>query len=274
LRGDADVAAAAALLAEPARAALVLAVMDEGTLPASALAARAVIAPSTASEHLARLVAGGFLARTRRGRHRYYRLADAAVAAAVEALALVAPQPPVRSLREATRSELIRYGRTCYDHLAGHVGNAVAHGLERQRVVVRQEDNYVLGPRAEAWLASLGIDLRELQRQRRSLVRGCLDWSELELHVAGALGAALTARLFELDWIRRREVNRSIKLTEQGRAFLQSELGVEMAVERATVGRAGKETAVTAAEHEHRFARLPRRRTLERACPPDHVAVA
>jgi DNA-binding transcriptional ArsR family regulator len=228
MRGDADVAAAAALLAEPARAALVLAVMDDGPLPASELAGRAGIAPSTASEHLARLVAGGFLATSKSGRHRYYRLGDPAIAEAVEALAIVAPQPPVRSLREATRSELLRYARTCYDHLAGHVGVALAHALERDGAVESRDGTYRLGRNADEWLSALGIDLSDLQRQRRPLVRGCLDWSERELHIAGALGAALTARLFDLDWIRRRDGNRSVALTKHGRAALERELGVDL----------------------------------------------
>lgn len=226
MRGDADVAAAAALLGEPARAALVLAVMGEGPLPASELAGRAGIAPSTASEHLRRLVGGGFLATEKRGRHRYYRLADAAVAAAVEALAIVAPQPQVRSLREATRSELVRHARTCYDHLAGHVGVALALALEHRGVLVRRDGDYALGPLAAERLTALGIDLAELQRQRRPLVRGCLDWSERELHLGGALGAAITARLFELSWIKRRDRNRSVELTPEGRTGLAKDLGV------------------------------------------------
>jgi DNA-binding transcriptional ArsR family regulator len=207
--------------------------MEEGLLPASELAARARIAPSTASEHLARLVAGGFLATSKNGRHRYYCLADPAVAEAVEALALVAPQPPVRSLREATRSELLRFARTCYDHLAGRVGVALAHGLERERALIREDGNYGLGPKSGARFSALGIDLAELRGERRPLVRGCLDWSEREFHVAGALGAALTERLFELGWIRRRDGNRSVALTEKGRAGLEGELGLDVAVERA-----------------------------------------
>jgi DNA-binding transcriptional ArsR family regulator len=234
VRGDADVAAAAALLAEPARAALVLAVMDEGPLPASDLAARAGIARSTASEHLARLVGGGFLASDKRGRHRYYFLTDPAVAEAVEALAIVAPQPQVRSLREATHGELIRYARTCYDHLAGQLGVAVARGLEHEGALIRRDGEYALGPKAVGWLAPLGIDLTELQRQRRPLVRGCLDWSERELHVAGSLGAAITERLFELGWIRRRDGNRSLEVTDNGRARLADKLGVAISRDRAT----------------------------------------
>jgi DNA-binding transcriptional ArsR family regulator len=217
VRGEADVAAAAALLAEPARAALVVALTEDEALPASELAARAGIAASTASEHLRRLVAGGFLVSRKNGRHRYFSLADPAVADAVEALAIVAPQPPVRSLREATRSELIRSARTCYDHLAGRIGVELAAALEREQVVVRENGGYKLGPGAEARCEPLEIDLEGLQAQRRPVVRGCLDWSERELHVAGALGAALTTRFFELGWIRRRDGNRSVEVVDEGR---------------------------------------------------------
>jgi DNA-binding transcriptional ArsR family regulator len=227
MRGDADIARAAALLAEPARAAFVSALMNDGPLPATALAARGRVAPSTASEHLARLVAGGFLSSEKRGRHRYYRLADPAVATAVEALAVVAPQPQVRSLREATRSELLRHARTCYDHLAGRVGVALARSLEQDGTIVRRDGDYELGPEVERRLATMGIDLQALRNGRRPLVRGCVDWSERELHVAGALGAAVASRLFELGWIKRRDGNRSVEVTAEGRAGLSNELGID-----------------------------------------------
>jgi DNA-binding transcriptional ArsR family regulator len=230
MNGDADIAAAAALLAEPARAALVTAVIADGALPVTDLAERAGVAPSTASEQLARLVAGGFLNSEKRGRHRYYALADPGVAAAVEALALVAPQPPVRSLREATRSELLRDARTCYDHLAGKIGVALAQSLERQRVLVRNNGGYSLGPLAGMRLEAFGVELDALETLRRPVVRGCLDWSERELHVAGALGAALADRFFELGWVRRRDGNRSVEVTERGRAGFSRELGFSLDV--------------------------------------------
>jgi hypothetical protein len=132
----------------------------------------------------------------------------------------------VRSLREATKSELIRSARTCYDHLAGRLGVALAAALERDRTVTRRNGDYELGPGAGARCAALGIDLAELHAQRRPVVRGCLDWSERELHVAGALGAAVANRLFELGWIHRREGNRSVEVSDRPR--LESELGVEV----------------------------------------------
>lgn len=218
--GEADLAAAASLLAEPARAELMLATLADGPLTASELAARAGIARSTASGHLGRLVAGGFLVVAERGRHRYYEPAGAAVAEAVEALSRVAPQRPARSLREATRSELLGEARTCYDHLAGRLGVELARALEHRRVVVPTNGDYALGEQAAPELAVLGIDLEALSEQRRPLVRGCLDWSERELHVAGALGAALNARLFELGCIVRRDRTRALAVTETGRELL------------------------------------------------------
>jgi len=220
MHGEADISAAAALLAEPARAQLVMAVIEHGPLPASELAVRAGIAASTASGHLARLVEAGFVVARKNGRYRYYDLADPNVADAVEALSRVAPQREVRSLRDATRSELLREARTCYDHLAGRLGVALARGLERKQVVVPNNGAFELGPRAKECLADLDIDLSALERQRRPLVRACLDWSERKPHVAGALGAAVTMRLFELGWIERRDTNRSVAVTAAGEKHL------------------------------------------------------
>jgi DNA-binding transcriptional ArsR family regulator len=228
--GDADLAAAAALIGGPTRAALLLALMEEEPLPARELAVCAGIAPSTASEQLAQLVDGDLLMVERRGRQRWFRLADPAVAVALEALSAIAPLRPVRSLREANAGEAIRQARTCYDHLAGVLGVALAAALEREGVLVYDGDGdgYALGPQASAWLGDLGIDVAHLSLGRRPLVRPCLDWSERRRHVAGAVGAALTARLFELGWLKRRTANRSVELTPLGRAQLRAQLGLEL----------------------------------------------
>jgi DNA-binding transcriptional ArsR family regulator len=224
--GDADVAAAAALIGEPARAALLLALMEEEQLPARELAARARIAPSTASGHLARLVDGGLITGERSGRHRYFRLADPAVATALEALSTIAPARPVRSLRDASISEAIRHARTCYDHLAGRLGVELTAALEREGVLVHDGSRFELGRTAR--LTQLGIDVDSLARRRRPLVRPCLDWSERRRHVAGSLGAALAERLFELGWLKRRPTNRSVEITPLGLGQLRAEFGLEL----------------------------------------------
>jgi DNA-binding transcriptional ArsR family regulator len=226
--GDADVAAAAALIAEPTRAALLQALMEERTLASSELAARAGVAPSTASEHLAKLVGGGFVVGDRRGRRRSFLLAPPAVSAAIEALAVVAPPGEVRTLREASAAEALRFARTCYDHLAGRLGVELAEALERQGVVAYRDGEYRITGRGRARLGELGVDLRELERGRRTLVCACLDWSERRRHFAGALGAALADRLFELGWLERRQTNRSVEVTDDGHAGLLLEFGIDL----------------------------------------------
>jgi DNA-binding transcriptional ArsR family regulator len=243
--GDVDLAAAAALIGEPARAALLQALMADEPLPARELAARARIAPSTASGHLARLVDGGLITGKRTGRHRYFRLADPAVATAIEALAAIAPARPVRSLREASVSEAIRHARTCYDHLAGRLGVELTAALERDGILVHDGDTFELGRTRR--LTQLGIDLESLARRRRPLVRPCLDWSERRRHVAGALGAAIAERFFELGWLKRRPTNRSVEITPLGFAQLQAEFGLDLGIEsrhrdgaRRSAGRGGR----------------------------------
>jgi len=228
MKGDADVAAAAALIGEPARAALLLALMEAEPLSARELAARAGIAPSTASGHLKKLVSGGFLADERQGRHRYFRLADPAIAEALEALSAIAPTKPVRSLREASVADAVRHGRMCYDHLAGRLGVELAAALERKRVLIHRNGSYTLGSKASTRLAELGIDLAALEKLRRVLVRPCLDWSERRPHLAGALGAEIAVRLLELGWLKKRPTNRSVEVTPTGLAQLRVKFGIEL----------------------------------------------
>src|ERR1700730_15663923 len=83
------------LLGDPGRAAILLRLMGGIALPAGELAATANVAPQTASEHLAKLVRGRLLSVERQGRHRYYRLASAEVADAVEALLVLTARPQV-----------------------------------------------------------------------------------------------------------------------------------------------------------------------------------
>ena len=245
MSGDADISVPAALLGDPARARLLLALADGRALPASVLADEAGVAASTASEHLAKLRAGGMLTVEAHGRHRYYRIADARVVRVLEALAEIAPQAPVRSLREGTRAHALRQSRLCYDHLAGRLGVALMNALidggalsggdgtyHRETASADHlsapghDVDYQLTGHGSTRLADFGVDLGALGSQRRPLIRYCLDWTEQAHHLAGALGAAVTSRLFELDWVRRAPANRAVRLTDAGRTGLASTFGV------------------------------------------------
>ncbi|WP_019926264.1 helix-turn-helix transcriptional regulator [Nocardia sp. BMG111209] len=247
LHGYADIAAVGTLLADPTRARVLAALADGRALPASVLAAEAGVAASTASEHLSRLVGGGLLVVERSGRHRYYRLASPEVAAAIEAMAVLAPAPPVRSLRQSTRAAALRRARSCYDHLAGRLGVAVTAALLDRQALVRtdgyagneraqgdpisaplSEHPYRLGPEAGSVFAELGVDLADANDSRRPLLRFCVDWSEQRHHLSGALGAAILTRMESAGWVARQDSRRALRLTERGADELDRILGVAL----------------------------------------------
>jgi DNA-binding transcriptional ArsR family regulator len=132
---DVNFGPAASLLADPTRAAMLTALLDDRPLAAGELARLAGVSPATASAHLARLLGGGLVTVVSQGRHRYYRLAGPQVAAALEALAHLSSVTPVRSLRQSQDAAALAEARTCYDHLAGRAGVALLDALLERRLL-------------------------------------------------------------------------------------------------------------------------------------------
>ena len=216
----------AALLGDPSRATMLDALMDGRARPAGELARRAGIAPSTASEHLARLVAGRLLVVEPSGRERRYRLASAEVADVLEALSRLGSEEPVRSLRAASRRDALQAARTCYDHLAGRLGVTVTEALVVRDVLRVHDGSFELSADGEAFLADLGVDVDGARARKRVFARTCLDWSERQPHLAGALGAALADAVLDHGWVRRRPNDRALSITPAGIEALRGLLGV------------------------------------------------
>jgi len=221
---DADIATPAALIGDATRATFLMALSEGRALPASELAERAGVSASTASVQLAKLLDGGLLEGERHGRHRYYRLADPAIATTIESLAVIAPRRAASSLRQARVGSELQAARTCYDHLAGALGVTVFEALQRQRLLTRELE---VTRRGAKRFGELGIEVEELARGRRPLARLCLDWTERRHHLAGALGAAFAARCFELGWIERIPTSRAVRLTAKGRRAFTRKLSIE-----------------------------------------------
>jgi DNA-binding transcriptional ArsR family regulator len=220
----------AALVGEPTRAAILLALLDGRALPSGELAREAGLSAAATSLHLGKLTRGGLLVVHTEGRHRYYRLASGDVAHALEALGAIATaRPPARSL--SPERAALRAARTCYDHLAGTIAVALARKLEREGVVRAEgEREYVVTAHGVAWMADvMEIDIGALVAVRRPVARRCLDWTERRPHIAGALGAAILARLVELRWTARVGDSRTLRITARGRKGL-SLLGLGDAV--------------------------------------------
>lgn len=220
-------AATAFLIADPARAAMLMALVDGRALPAGELAFAGGVTPQTASAHLAKLLDGGLLAVEIQGRHRYYRLASAHVAAVLETLATLTP-PQASRVRSPQRGiQPLRLARCCYDHLAGRLGVAVAEALEQRAwLTAHDASRYAVSPAGAAWFARMGVDLPHLAQGRRALARRCLDWTERRHHLAGALGAALLDQLSARHWLRRVDGSRALVVTDLGWAGLLAELGI------------------------------------------------
>ncbi|MFE6255203.1 ArsR/SmtB family transcription factor [Agromyces sp. NPDC057865] len=219
--GDADVATPARLMGEPARAAMLVALLDGRSLPASELAAIAGVKAPTASAHLAQLVAGGLVTDRRLGRHRYFTLAGPEVADAVEALQRIAPRQAVRSYRQSAAAERLAEARSCYDHLAGRTALRLADALVAEGSLSPLEagnTGRILD--VEGALAAT-LHLRAVDPDgRRPAVRGCLDWTERRPHIAGRLGAHLLDTLLAEGWVSRVAGDRSLRITDEGRPAL------------------------------------------------------
>jgi DNA-binding transcriptional ArsR family regulator len=232
MASNAKFAEIAALAGDPARAGMLHALMDGRALTASELARVAGVTPQTASGHLARMATAGLLKVQKQGRHRYHRLASPAVAQMMESIMQVASG--LGSMRPAPvtgpRDAALRTARTCYDHLAGSLGVALADGLVAGGHVELEDDAGLVTNEGVALFGRMGIDVASLSARRggrgRVLCRPCLDWSERRPHLAGAVGAALCARSFEKNWIRRIDGTRAVTITSNGQRVFREAFGV------------------------------------------------
>jgi DNA-binding transcriptional ArsR family regulator len=204
-------------MGDGARANMMMALMGGQALTASELAYRAGVTAQTTSGHLSKLAEAGLLSLARHGRHRYFRLASPLVGRMLESMMAVAStQSPPRYRPSSRIDDDLRQARTCYDHLAGRLGVALADALTGHGYVRLSEDGGTTTRRGEKFLGQWGIDLAVAAEQRRSFCRPCLDWSERRPHIAGALGAQLADRCLALDWVQRRKDSRALTITRQG----------------------------------------------------------
>ena len=212
-------------LADPLRLAVLHHLMG-GPASVSELMTVVAVEQSRLSNHLAVLRQRGLVRATRQGRHVLYELHDAAVGRLVESLSQIGAAP-ARTVKSAP----VAQARTCYDHLAGRLGVAVFKALVARGALKTQKDvpgEVELTPRAERVFDTLGVDLAVVRQERRRLATACLDWTERQPHLGGALGAALWGELMARGWIVRRPGTRAVVLTAAGTRGLKRTLGVSL----------------------------------------------
>jgi DNA-binding transcriptional ArsR family regulator len=215
----------AALVADATRARMLSYLLGGELASASELARCASVSAATASGHLAKLLDAELVACEPRGRHRYYRLADAEVAHALEALALVAERSSHADTWARPERARLRAARCCYGHLAGQAGVALMDHLQREGWLAPAGPAFALTAAGAQALNGWGLDgetwrARLASPGQRRQAYGCLDWSERRDHLAGPLASALLAHFIERGWLRRRPGERALAATPTGRQAL------------------------------------------------------
>ena len=211
------------LLSEPARARMLLSLMDGRQRPATELAQLAGITPQTASEHLRLLLDSGALRVTPQGRHRYYGLASDLWAETLETMAAMdlpnLPQPPTQ------QPSPLAHARLCYKHLAGRLGVAWAEALREREWLHSETLHLSLSPKGLAALRKHEL-LSTDEDPHRLAAKPCLDWTERRHHLAGPLANLLTQRMLERRWLIRSRQARVLLPTVEGERGLRR-LGVK-----------------------------------------------
>jgi DNA-binding transcriptional ArsR family regulator len=217
-----DISIVAALIGNPASANMLVALMAGPALTATELAQEAGLTASTVSGHLAKLEKAGLVAIERQGRHRYFRLADRDVAAALEALMPVAARAGHLRVRTGPRDPEMRRARSCYDHLAGDLAVTMFDRFVERGLLVRRGDAMQVTKAGERFFAKGGIDIGALGGDRRPLCRPCLDWSERRSHLSGSLGAAILERILASGWAVRERRSRVVRFSAAGEQKLRA----------------------------------------------------
>ena len=218
-----DIASIAALIGDPARSRILLALMAGRALTATELSLEADVSPSTTSVHLAKLRDGGLIRLHKQGRHRYFHIADELVAELIETLCGVASRhgKAGRTVITGPKDPAMRKARVCYDHLAGEMGVRLFDSLIQRKCLMLSDDGLALTELGEQFIGRLGIDVGALAAKRRATCRQCLDWSVRRYHLAGALGAELLTMIYQRRWAERDLTTRTVHFTTYGEAQLK-----------------------------------------------------
>jgi DNA-binding transcriptional ArsR family regulator len=223
-----SIAVIGALIGNPARANVLVALLGGRALTATELTFAAHVSAQTTSGYLADLTQARLLVREKRGRHSYYRLASPLVGRMLEGIMAVSVDGAPDDGRHWKGGEPLRIARTCYDHIAGRLGVALTDALVARRRIVLTEDGGQVTKQGARFLGGFGIDLAAIQHSRRVFCRPCLDWSERRPHLAGAVGAALATRCLELSWIERSRDTRAITISPTGERGFAETFGFAM----------------------------------------------
>jgi DNA-binding transcriptional ArsR family regulator len=224
MSGDVDIASIAAVLADPTRVRILFALGNNKALPATELARIVRVSPSAASFHLTKLIESGLLIANTRGKYRYFQVANERVAPALEALATIAPEESVVSLRQSRRAEQVRFGRLCQEHMGGFIGVRFTDTFLDQSMLIEVPDGYELTEHGSGSLRALGIPVTSGGDR---FVPRHPDWSEDSHHMAGVVATSLARFMLDQGWIQEIGSDRAVRITGSGREAILKTFGID-----------------------------------------------
>jgi DNA-binding transcriptional ArsR family regulator len=226
---DEAASAIAAAIGEPARARMLYCLVDGRARTSTELAMVAEVSPSTASAHLQRLKTQQLVKLFAQGKHRYYSLEGANVAAALEALSVLTGG--ARNPFVPNTPNRLRAARTCYDHIAGALGVSLH---DRFNVLgwlsggSGANNAYDLTADGAKAFKALGVDIEATRMLRRRFAYACVDWSERRPHLGGAVGAALLTVALKRKWVMPDLDSRALTVTRAGRREMLARFGLSL----------------------------------------------
>jgi hypothetical protein len=163
----------------------------------------------------------------RNGRQRYFRLASPTVVDMIDGIVAVAleKRPRYRPLSREARA--LSAARSCYDHLAGRLSVELTDSFVAREYIALDDEAAEITTAGPHFFTEFGIELPTLRPTRRHVCRLCLDWTERRPHIAGAMGAAMTKRYFDLGWMERMKRSHAVVVTAPGRRGFQTTFGVD-----------------------------------------------
>ena len=206
----------ATLIGDATRASILWNLLDGRAFTATELAIAIETSAQNISMHLGKLLDADLISVEKQGRHKYYRFSNKEVAYAVEAMANLIPKPEISAKKKTENYPPIKYCRTCYDHLAGKIGVALAESLLQQKIIIEKNNTFEITSEGEKWFSDFGVNIGDAKKQKRIFLKPCLDWSERRYHIAGSVGTLLLNKMLEQDWIRRTANSRVILITGKG----------------------------------------------------------
>ena len=206
----------ASLIGDATRASILWNLLDGRAFTATELAIAVETSAQNISMHLGKLLDANLICVEKQGRHKYYRFSNKEIAYAIEAMANLIPKSEVSIKKKSEEYPPVKYCRTCYDHLAGKIGVALADSLLEQKIIIEKNGIFEISPQGKKWFTDFGINLENAQKQKRIFLKPCLDWSERRNHIAGSIGALLLDKMISEDWLRRNKNSRAVTITGKG----------------------------------------------------------